>query len=92
MGSKRLEPTERVGSVEDPQGPDRSLVDLARRRSARAHALPPAVGLQQLQERRVGDWRPSPGPASASSPAGRTYQAPLRDDPLDASELGPGPV
>ena len=68
--SKRREPTERVGGVEDPQGPDCGLVDLARRRSARAHALPPPVGLQQLQERRVGDRRPPPGPASASSPAG----------------------
>ena len=44
--SKRREPAERVGGVEDPQGPNGGLVDLAGCRSARTHALPPAEGLQ----------------------------------------------
>ena len=89
---KRSEPTEWVGGVEDSQGPDGRLVDLARSRSARAHALLPAVCLQELQERRVRDRGPPPDlPRPLPLPVEPTRRR-LGDDLLDASELGPGPV
>ena len=90
---KRSEPTEWVGGVKDSQSPDGRLVDLTRSRSARAHALLPAVCLQQLQERRVRDRRPAPLTCLDLFPY---LVEPTRrrrgDDLLDASELGPCPV